>query len=254
MIFVSHRIGRLVVCACSLSLLLALFTAPALAYGDAAPSLPVITCNVSGYTGTWQLAPQWSEFEIDPDTGKYKLKAASEYTGLWGGTTDILINELEFDPDPSVFNNVLIVNNSAVTQTYTISISLPTIFPGPSNLFGDITTQVIDQGADGATIAAVTGSSIYSALIDFVTVRTMQDDPFSVTAPPTGVNNALDSFGPELFAGNVTSSIGIQLRFTLSPGDAAAILSRFDVLAVPEPASLALVSLGLFALSRRRSH
>lgn len=247
-----YRLGRFVACACGLLLLLALFTAPALAYGGASPSLPVITCNVSGMTGAWHYYPQWSDFDADPDTGDYTLKDEAQYTGLWGGNTDFILKELVFDPDPSVFNNVLVINNSAVTQTYTITISLPTVFPGPSNLFGDITTQVLDQGANGATVAAAVGSSIYSAMIDFATVRTMQDDPFSVTAPPTGVNNALDSFGPELFAGNVTSSIGIQLKFTLTPGDAAAILSRFDVLAVPEPTTLALVSLSLLTLSRRR--
>jgi hypothetical protein len=43
----------------------------------------------------------------------------------------------------------------------------------------------------------------------------------------------------------VTSNIGIQLRFMLTPGDTASILSRFDVNPVPEPATMVLCGAAL---------
>jgi hypothetical protein len=52
----------------------------------------------------------------------------------------------------------------------------------------------------------------------------------------------------------VTSSIGIQLRFTLTPGDTASILSRFDVV-IPEPATMTLGAVAaLIAVALGRRH
>jgi hypothetical protein len=52
-------------------------------------------------------------------------------------------------------------------------------------------------------------------------------------------------FGPTPSAVPVTSNIGIQLRFSLTPGDTLSISSRFDVKRIPEPASAAVIGLGL---------
>ena len=106
-------------------------------------------------------------------------------------------------------------------------------------------TNVIDGGNDGATVATQSPTALYQAQIDGTTVATLQNHPFSVVAPAAGSNTASASFGPTVSAVPVTSNIGIQLRFTLTPGDTAAILSRFDVTAIPEPASAALIGIGL---------
>lgn len=45
------------------------------------------------------------------------------------------------------------------------------------------------------------------------------------------------------------SSIGITLRFTLTPGDQASITSVFNIVAVPEPVTGALVGFGLLGLA-----
>ena len=51
-------------------------------------------------------------------------------------------------------------------------------------------------------------------------------------------------FDPDVNAVAVGSSIGIVVKFELSPGDTAAIISDFEVAVIPEPGSLALVLLG----------
>ncbi len=154
----------------------------------------------------------------------------------------MVVSQLEFDPDPFVLNNILITNTTNATQIYTVTVTLPTTFPGPNIISGNVRSDVIDGGGDpGATLASVTGFPVYSAQIDFATVATLQNDPFSVVAPPAGSASSPASFGPSINAVPVTSNIGIMLRFSLTAGDTASILSRFDVVAIPEPASFTLL-------------
>jgi hypothetical protein len=53
----------------------------------------------------------------------------------------------------------------------------------------------------------------------------------------------------------VTTDIGIVLRFQLTPGDTAAIISDFEIVEVPEPGtlSLGLLAGALLFLRRQRS-
>jgi hypothetical protein len=77
----------------------------------------------------------------------------------------------------------------------------------------------------------VGGSPIYAALIDSVPFQSLLSD-LSLTLGEFGSAAVIDSFGlPGLTTAGpgVTSSMGIQLRFSLSPGDAASILSTFTV-------------------------
>jgi hypothetical protein len=84
-------------------------------------------------------------------------------------------------------------------------------------------------------------------------------NPTSVSCPPpvgTGCSATLADNGglPLLAAGPGTAtSIGIQLKFTLSAFDQVGITSRFEI--VPEPTALTLLGVGLFALlvSRQRA-
>ena len=62
----------------------------------------------------------------------------------------------------------------------------------------------------------------------------------ALSAPPANTASSAASFGPIVNAVPVTSNIGIQLRFSLTAGDTASILSRFDVVAIPEPTTFAL--------------
>ena len=197
----------------------------------------------------WTWTP--AESDLRPVGDGYQLNAPKEYDIL-GNRAHVVIQGLTFDSDPFVLNNILVTNTTAIPQIFSVTTGLPTSFPAPNQISGTILTGVIDGGLDGASITSAGASPIYQAMIDFNPVASLQNAPFTLTAAPAGVNSASAAFGPNPSAIPVTSNIGVQLRFTLSSGnDTASILSRFDVNAVPEPGSIALISLGLALLTSR---
>ena len=192
----------------------------------------------------------YGEFELEDGGKKWKLKDAVFTQGAWDGAADITVEEIEFDPDPIIYNNILVANNSGVTQTYQFDITLPTTWAaGP--IRGSIDTSVI---GGNALLQAPTGGSVYDARIDGVSVRTLQDDIFALGTGQSATSDFVN-FGWEPNAVPVTTDIGIRLTFSLSPGATAAILSDFEV--IPEPASIAMIGLvsgfGLFIRRDRKS-
>lgn len=166
------------------------------------------------------------------------------------GSGIITLEELEFDPDPSVFANLVVTNNSAVTQTYNFTVTQPAYLANVNNqVFGSIVVSLQDQDTpeNGATLANPTGS-VYTANIDGSQVDTLLSS-YSLSTPPNP-NGYLTSFGWDPHVGAVTSSISIDLAFTLSAGDSATVISRFDV--IPEPATILLLSLGGLLLRKRK--
>ena len=227
-----------------------LIATPLLAEGTL--QLPVISGDNLGVPGmgNFTLLTSLEEFEVE-DGKMYKLKGQMRFDDILGGTAGLVIEEIEFEYDPSVFFNATWTNNTMSVQTYTFSMTLPTIFGAPNLIYGATTVGVIDNGMDGATLASAPGIAVYQAQIDGVTVGTLFDDPFSLSAAPMGVNQIGTTFGwnPSNIA--INTSMGIVHTFTLTPGDSASFLSRFDVV-VPEPATVALLALGGLAVIRRR--
>jgi len=215
-----------------------------------AGGVPTITIRMDGVTNPWSWTPTSGDYRPATDEdGGYELSTQRDFDVL-GNRAHLRVEELQFDPDPFVLNNVLVTNTTAIPQAFSVFVGLPTTFAAPNLISGNVRTSVIDGGTDGATVSTVTGLPIYQAQIDFVTVASLQNDPFSVSAPVATSNTASASFGPGVNGIPVTSNIGIQLRFVLTPGDTASILSRFDVVDVPEPGSLALIGLGLALMTR----
>jgi hypothetical protein len=167
--------------------------------------------------------------------------------------------------DPFVQNNFLVTNNMAAVQTFTVTVILP-IPPQVVNQYiaSSITASVLDSdgnaGSSAATLGQSGGTPIYQAFLN------APPPPATLSLlPPVGsgalpatcaVNGCFASAGAGpaagFFAPTLASSIGIQLTFTLSPGDSASVLSRFEV--VPEPGTGLLLGLGLLAVGwiRRR--
>jgi hypothetical protein len=220
-----------------------------------ADNVPTITVDDEGFAGPpWEYSPALDVLQNLPGRGK-KLGVAKAEAKIQGKRANVEISQLEFDPDPFVLNNILITNTTDSTAFYTVGIALPTSFAAPSLISGTVRTDVIDgDDVPGGAVASVPGFPIYTAQIDFNNVATLQDHPFSVTAPPAGTASLAASFGPMFNAVPVTSSIGIQLRFSLTAGDTASILSRFDVVGIPipEPTTLCLAALSVLVMGRYR--
>lgn len=218
--------------------------------------VPTLTLQIDNVPNSWSYAPAATEFRPATDAdGGFELATPKDFNVL-ENRAHVRIEELQFDPDPFVLNNILVTNTTTSTQIFSAFVGLPTTFGAPNIISGNVRTNVIDGGNDGATVATVSPTALYQAQIDGTTVATLQNHPFSVVAPAGGSNTLAASFGPTVSNVPVTSNIGIQLRFSLTPGDTAAILSRFDVTEIPEPASAALIGIGLALLAsnvRRRA-
>ena len=184
------------------------------------------------------------------------------YNGYYEGNGFDLDFDAIGDTDPFINNTIAVTNTSGSTNTYTFIVVLPTIaITGGSFMGGSIGGSVNDSNFSGAaTLASAAGSPVYTGLIDGVGApgATMYNDPFtSAPVPFAGGTSILPatSFGlpgPTFPGPDVAGSIGIQLKFTLTAGDSAAITSFFIVEPVPAPAALALLGLAGIAGPRRR--
>jgi hypothetical protein len=203
----------------------------------------------AGVTNTCGAAPGGTEDDTNC-VGNYS----------WGGAT--LGWDLTYDPDPFVTSNFSVTNNTLATQTYVITVTLP-IFPAltPSSLLGGSVQGGVTSDGTAGTVSSSSGIAIYTALIDGSPVvggTLFPDLPTSASSGPfLSASLGSAAFGtpiPSLAGPAVLSDIGIQLRFTLTPGDQASFTSVFVAEVVPEPTTLGLVSLGLagLALAGRR--
>jgi len=173
--------------------------------------------------------------------------------GGWGLGWNLLVN-----PDPFIIANLVVTNNSLMTETFELTVTMPIgmAFPFGTLIGGSVTGSLTDLNGNGATLGSVAGDSLYTALLDGVAVATLLDGPFSVSAG----NFESQIVGPASFGEPIPSEIGpavmntmaIRLRFTLSAGDAASFTSIFVVEDIPAPGVLALFVLAGAAGRRRR--
>lgn len=184
--------------------------------------------------------------------------------GVWNYQGDLfdLDYQLGWDlnakADPFVSGNIVLVNTGLVTQTYSLTITLP-INPAvaPGSLIGGSVGGSLTTDFDGGTLSGIGNNPVWEALIDGQVVKgLLGGNPFSVSNP--GFGSA--GIGPEAFGIPIPSeagpsafqSIGIRFTFSLTPGDQVSFSSVFVVQAVPAPAGLALLGLAGFAGGRRR--
>ena len=223
----------------------------------AAPAAAVtIPYSVSINLGGQTVNPGDLDVTFTPTTkgGVYQLN--SPYVGTngkidsWGSAYDI---------DPYVTNNFVVVNTTAFTQTYVFTVTSPIVPQLPTTTMIGSVGLTITNTASASALLDDDGSPIYTALIDGLPVAALFSPAYSL--PCAGAfcsdTDSTDFGIPIPIAGpGATTSIGVQIQFDLSPGDSAGVTSVFNINAVPEPMTGALLAAGIMGLAiagRRRA-
>jgi MYXO-CTERM domain-containing protein len=200
-------------------------------------------------------------YEYSP-IGSANEDGTFSYGGYYEGEGWDLDFSALVNPDPSVSNTIGVHNDTAVVKTYIFTVFFPIApIPGGSLMDGSVSGSVQDFSGDGFAEMTTSGPTpIYTGLIDGLPVPASFLLPAAFATAPVPFAGGFSFFGssfglplpPSVPGPAVAASIGIQLMFTLTPGDDVAITSGFFVEPVPAPAGLALLGLAGLLGSRRR--
>lgn len=177
----------------------------------------------------------------------------SEQSGISLGT----IRELQaaYESDPVVSLNFNVISGEANTN-FTINSALIQ-FAAIANPYAYATASVTvtDENGDGGTLTGLLGgkayqakynnaSSVYTTILSPVTAAEWDTFTGTERTPPVAPNRDIIH--------TTVSSISSQFQFQLTAGDSASGTSSFNVSSIPEPATLALLTLGGLAVASRR--
>jgi hypothetical protein len=166
--------------------------------------------------------------------------------------------------DPYIQNNLSVTNTSRYTQVYIVSVAMPIpAFSYDRVINSSLGITATDSDGNGTLLIDVAGSNFYRGMVDNVTKLTLDPANLPITTAdcqyPGAGCTATTALGVASLAVplDIADEIKIMLRFALSPGDAVAITSRFEIASststVPEPDTASLLGFGfaLLAFSRR---
>jgi hypothetical protein len=134
-----------------------------------------------------------------------------------------------------------VLNTTNATQTFGVTFFLP-VGSSITNpvISGSITGTVTDGNGDNATVSALAGQSIYTAIIDNVDEHFLMTSPFSQNAGGALFTSPVgpQSFGiptPIAASQAVDTNIGVRMLFNLTAHDSASFTAHFTVEQGPPP-------------------
>lgn len=161
------------------------------------------------------------------------------------GTVNLLEVELIGDPVATVTFDVTAASSDVTVTISSAVVTFDTLTDPDASAEAEVT--LTDNNADGASLLAFApNSGLFQAVYNGSTTHA---ELLSNTIIGSGNTITIGSSPTSTIAGNV-SSIQSKMSFNLSAFDNAAGFGSFTV--VPEPTSLALLSLGGLLLARRR--
>jgi hypothetical protein len=214
---------------------------------------PTVTIDVENPEQSISLDQLGALSNTDAEIVTWQLAAPVDGNGFRVHTWDAALKA-----DPFVTNNLHVTNTTNGVQTFTAEVGL-TIpdFAYDSVVASSFGVIVTDSDGSGSASLGMSGSiPIYQGQVNNggLTLLVLN----SAVLPVACFNPGCSTFGGNQQAflavpPGIADHIGLVLTFTLSPGDSAALTSRFEI--VPEPGPFALVAMGLFGLGafgRRR--
>ena len=168
--------------------------------------------------------------------------------------------EIELKEDPYVISNMYVTNTTTTDQVFIVGtlLAIPA-FAYNEVVYSSLGVTATDSNADGNLyfnhIGSGANQEVYDGQVNGLTELAMDPD-----SPWTLPLTVADCGGPGCSAvssryvaskpvtGGVATSIGLDYRFILSPGDSAAVTGRFEI--IPEPGTGLLLALGLVGLGQ----
>lgn len=242
---------------------------------------PVVTANaaelpvldwLSGTTVVGVAGPESAPMDIDAmtlatDSVSATVSADGNSVTFMNGTMSTSMwmwswDSITLDEDPNVSSVGAFKNISGGTQNFIFSVSTPIAPPLASTLYGGSTSVTYGDASNdglGGLSNDSSGNPAYTGTIDGVGVLNMLTALNLTPAFAGDTTQTASEFqglpGPTIPGPAANNTIGILHRFSLSAGDQATYNSSFQVVAVPEPGAIVLVTTalgGLLLLRRGR--
>jgi hypothetical protein len=209
---------------------------------------PSVSISVDGVpVGTGGLT-----ITCDPSTGLGSIVGVIETTAF-----SLSVIDTTTSPDPFEIYAFGATNLTTAPETISYSISTPVLGGPYDTISNSFKGSMTDGAGDGVSLTGI----VQMALLNTLNVPAVALGPSTCTGGPSGVPltsypcPAGPGFGPvsAMVTPSFYTSLGMDLTFTLSPGDSAAFSGGVDLTASPEPTTAALIGLSLLCLAGFRA-